>query len=84
MRLTLREVRFICEPRRDRTVFLDWEQGNITVYQAADMISRNNHIEPPLDSGEFVQMAHELGYWKEVPFEIKYAIKEYGAIHGGS
>ena len=83
MRLTLREIRFICEPRRDRTVFSDWEKGNLTVFRAAELISQNNHIEPPLDSGEFVQMAHELGYWKEVPFDIKYAIRTYQETHGG-
>ena len=83
MRLTLREIKFTCEPRRDRTVFSDWEKGDLNVVIAAEFISRNNHIEPPLDTGEFVQMAHQLGYWKEVPFDIKYAIRAYQETHGG-
>jgi hypothetical protein len=83
MRLTLREIKFICEPRRDRTVLISWEKGEISVIEAAELISRNNKISPPLDSGEFVQMAHMFGYWKELPFDLKFAIREYGETHGG-
>lgn len=83
MRLTLREIRFTCDPSEDKAVFVAWEKGEITVIQAAQRISANNGIEPPLDSGEFVQMAHSLGYWKELPFDIKFAIQEYAETHAG-
>lgn len=83
MRLTLREIRFDCDPADDKAVFIAWEKGELSVEDAARRFSRNNGIEPPLDNGEFVQMAHNLGYWKELPFDIRFAIQEYAETHAG-
>lgn len=79
MQLSTRKIKFKCRPYLDTKVFEDWAEGRIDESTAAVYVSNNNEIAPLLTDEEFIEIAHNCGFWKmgTMPNEMIVAMENY-------
>lgn len=84
MQLSNRIIALPGKPRTDTRAMFQWEKGEITAERAAEIISKNNAIVPPLLEEEFEEFAHSSGFWKNgtMPKELEAEIENYRLAKG--